>query len=243
MSGRGMRLDQRPGLLPGTPKIADLADLWLAKGLAQLLDACSVPEGARRDLLESGIDPAALDAIRGSGPVAEQAQLDRLDASRLTLVFAELAVEARLNRVLRRHDPLEWKAIAHLATGEKFRLAPQLLGERGAAAMDAEFVPLVDELVEARNALAEAGEWPTGSPTRFGPSLACAMLGASARICSFLATLAGEDEGEIAGVALRAASALSKRADALSLFRFRDSPYYESSPADEVEFPPDLPEW
>ena len=243
MPGRVMRFDDRIGAVPGMPRAADLADLWLAKALAFLLDACDVPASARRDLLDSGIDTLEPEIPPASSPAAEKAQLERLDASRLALVLAELAVEARLNRVLRHCDAVEWQAIAHLAPAEKLRLAPQLLDDRRSSAKGADLYPLVDELVDVREALVEAGGWSTGSAARFGPSLACAMVEASAKICCFLASLTDEAESDTARIAQRAAETLVKRADALSLFRFRDSAYYESSSRADIDFPPDLPEW
>lgn len=242
MSVRATRFEGRLGVMRGMPSAADLADLWLVHALTCLLDACDVPEPERLKLVEAGIDDFEPTISARSTATEEVEQLARLDASSLAVVFATLALEARLNRVLRSCDAAEWQAVSHLTPAEKFRLAPRLLDELDSATKDAELCRLVVEVFDVRDELVDAGGSPR-SEFHLGPSVARAMVEASARVCSFLATLTGGDES---GTALRtqhAAEALAHRADALALARSPTASFRKRSSNGDADFPPDLPEW
>jgi hypothetical protein len=241
VSVRATRFDDRLGVMKSMPS-ADLADCWLTRALTCLLDACGVPSGDRRTLIEHGVDEFEPESTRRFGTADEATRLERLDACSLALVFAALALETRLNRVLRRCGSAEWQAIAHLTPPEKFRLAPRLLDGLEGAAKCAELHPLVVELFDVRDELVDAGGSPR-LPLHFGPSIARAMVEASARVCAFLATLTGEDESVTARLTLRAAEALAPRADALRLIRSPSPPDQERASNGDAEFPPDLVEW
>ena len=223
------RLEERVGSVAGAHDVADLADVWLLHALAALLDGWGVPEEKRRELTAA---PAA---------GGEAVRLEHLDSCRTALVFAALAVEARLNRVLRSRDGAEWRTVAHLMPAERFRLAPRLLDELESATKDAELVPLVVKLFEYRDELVDAGESPGSALTdaealvRFGPSHARAMVEASAKVCAFLATLTGEESG-IAQLVQNAAEQLARQAHALEAV----APSWSFHEVDWAEFPPDL---
>lgn len=236
------RLEDRLGVAAGFPAPVDLADLWLLHALAHLLDACEVPAPDRRELVESGIDAGIVPAE--SEATGEAAQLERLDASRLALVFGALAVEARLNRVLRRCDPSEWEAVAHLVPAEKFRLAPRLLAALASAPKHAALCDLAVELFAVRDELVDAAGLPDAAlevtSSRFGPRRARVMVEASAKICGFLATLTDEDDSGTAGLVQKAAFALARRTDVLSLVRPLTAPHWDWEGNGDVDFPPDL---
>ncbi len=239
MSVNVPRLEDGIPLVPGMPDVVDLADLWLVHALARLLDACGVPEGSRRKLVESGADPFRTRKARQGAP-DDLTRLERLDSCRLAVVFAALALEGRLNRVLRSGAPAEWRRIAPLTTPEKFSISTRLL-DRPECELEAdELFPLVVELFEVRDELAEAGSAPD-SVLRLGPSRARAMVEASARLCCFVGALGGEDESGSARLAHRAAEALARRADALALIRSTSRSH--PAPSDDLDFPPDLAEW
>lgn len=161
---------------PALPQPYDVADVWLVHGLEHLLDACS-----------------PLDAEH------------RLDASRRAVALAALAVEARVNRVLREHDPERWPAEAPLSPLEKFQRLPRLLGESDLERHNELAEPIV-ELFDARDGLVDA----VPVPPAFTPSTACAMVLAAASLCRYLddvAAVASEVERRAAAVASRAAAA------------------------------------
>lgn len=242
MCARVVRPVTQVDVVPGIPSPADLADLWLVYALAYLLDACDVPAGDRRELVASGIDPGILE-LAGTAGVTGEAQLERLNASRVALVFGALAVEARLNRVLKRGDPSELQAVAHLKPAQKFRLAPRLLGELDAMPNHAALCDLVDELFTLRNELVDAAGLPgAGSretSSRFSASHARALVEASAKACCFLATLAKEDEG-VAERVRDTVEALSHRADVLAVITPPTLPRWEWGWNQDADFPPDL---
>ena len=242
MSVRVARLEDGIGLRLGMPDVADLADLWLVHAVAYLLDACDVPEPDRRKLVESGRDVFEPPIMVKSSTADEAARLEHLDACRLALEFATLAVEARLNGVLRRWNADEWRALAHLAPAEKFRLLPRLLDGNELAVRFAELSPLVDELFDVRDELVDAGG-PPGSALRFSPSRARAMVEASAKVCCVLETLIDDEERRTARLARRAAEALARRADALVLIKASSSTRIDRDPSSDIDFPPDLVEW
>lgn len=206
-----------------TDRAGDLADVWLDHALTCLFDACDLPEGEE--------------------VAARSTTAERLDACRCALVFAALALEARLNRALRHCDAAESRAVAHLSPAEKFRLAPRLLGEFHSAAKDATLCDLVVEIFNVRDDLVEAGassaEALTEGASEFSPSHARALVAASAKLCWFLAALVGEDEGGTARRVLEAADGLALRADLLSAGRAPSLPHWDWDWGGE-EFPPDL---
>jgi hypothetical protein len=70
------------------------------------------------------------------------------------------------------------------------------------------------------------------------------MVEASARICSFLATLNGEEEERgTARLAERAAASLARRADSLAVVKSSSFSRAELDPSSEIDFPPDMVEW
>lgn len=242
MSVRATRFEGRLGVMRGMPAAADLADLWLVHALTCLLDACDVPEPERLKLIGAGIDDFESKITSRSTATQEVERLARLDACSLALVFAALALEARINRALRACDPAEWRAVSHLTPAEKFRLAPRLLDELDSATEDAELCRLVVEVFDMRDDLVDAGGSPR-SEFHIGPSVARAMVEASAKVCSFLATLTGGDESGTALRTQKAAEALTHRADALALARPPTRPDRKQSSNGDADFPPDLPEW
>jgi hypothetical protein len=233
------RLEDGIPLVPGMPEVSDLGDLWLVHALASLLDACGVPEAKRGKLIESGIDPFRPRRAKRAAP-DEMTRLERLDSCRLAVVFAALALEARLNRILRSCNPVEWGTVAALTAPEKFGLSPQLLGRREYELEAEELFPLVVELFGVRDELVDGGDAPD-SVLRLGPSWARAMVEASARLCSFVAALTGEGESGTAKLVHHATEALERRADALALIRSPSRPHRE--PSEDDDFPLDLAEW
>jgi hypothetical protein len=158
------------------PRPHDVADVWLVHALEHLLDACSPIDGEHR-----------------------------LDASRRAVACASLAVEARINRVLREHDPEQWRVDMLLVPLEKYQLLPRLLGESDLTRHN-ELAELVVELFDARDGLVDAVLEPP-APT---PASACGMVTAAAAVCSFLddvSALGPEVERRASGVASRAAAA------------------------------------
>jgi hypothetical protein len=159
MSVSFAQLENPAHVVPGLPFAGDLADVWLGHALRSL--------------------------VALSDGVHEPSGEDELDLCRCSIVFAALALEARLNSVLRCCDPEERHALGHLAPAEKFRLAPRLLAELGAEAEDAALCELVVEVFGARDALVGAN----GGVRPVDPPFARAIVEETARICTFLASL------------------------------------------------------
>ena len=201
------RLENPAHVVAGLPPEGDLADIWLGHALR-----CLVALGDEAHEPTDG---------------------GELDASRRAIVFAALALEARLNSVLRCCDPEERHALGHLAPAEKFRLAPRLLAELSAEAEDAALCDLFVEVFGARDSLvgANGGERP------LDPAFARAIVEESARICTFLASLV-EGIPTATAVQVRAeVSALAKRSERLSAGEPVRLPQWEW---DWDEFPPNL---
>lgn len=201
------QLENPAHVVPGLPLEGDLADVWLGHALRSLVavgDEVHAPSGE-----------------------------DELDACRRAIVFAALALEARLNSVLRCCDSEERHALAHLAPAEKFRLAPRLLAELSAEAEDAALCELVVEVFGARDALVGAN----GGARRVEPAFARAIVEESARICTFLASLV-EGIPTATSVQVRAeVSALARRSERLSAGEPVRLPRWNW---DWDEFPPNL---
>lgn len=175
------------------PQPHDVADVWLVHALEHLLDACSPVDVAHR-----------------------------ADASRRAVALAALAVEARVNRVLREHDPEHWGAEAALSPLEKFQRLPRLLGESHLERHNELAEPIV-ELFDARDGLVDA----VPVPPPFTPASACAMVTAAASVCSYL-----DDVAELGCEVERHATAVASRAAAATVAEL---------PVDTGErFPPDL---
>ena len=226
-------------LAPGMPEVSDIGDVWLVHALASLLDACGVPEGRRAKLVASGTDsfrPRKARVVASD----DATHLERLDSCRLAAAFAALAVEARLNRVLRAAKPDEWPTIAPLSAPEKFTLVSRLLDRPEHELAARELFPLAVELFEVRDELV-GGSGARVSVLRLGPSRTRAIVEGAARLCSLVSVLADENESETARLAHRAAEALERRADALTLIKSASNPCPE--PSGEVDFPPDIAEW
>ena len=240
MAVRVARLEDRVGVVPGLPGAADLADAWLVHALACLLDACDVPEADRRTLVASGVDSFRPDTEARPDAAASPA---RLDACRRALVFAALALEARLNRALRQSDASGWGAVARLAPAERFRLTPRLLDELGGEADGAELRGLVAELFYLRDELVDAGGSPGAAlrdpAAQFTAARARAMVEASAEACCLLAPLTGEPETGTAQLVRRAAAALAHRAEHPPAESEPGSPRWDYDWGRD-EFPPDL---
>lgn len=230
------------------PVPVDLADEWLADGLGFLLDACELPKATLRHLLEPTGHPAL---ALGRAPAltdSPAARRRRLDAARLAVLIGALAVEARLNRVLKLRDPGDWSTLAHLVPYEKFALAPKLLrgvesvpDQSGLSRLAAELFELRADLVEAGVQASAALEAADEPDPRFLPNHARVMVEASAKLCAFLATLAGRDpEVETARLVQRAAAALSARAEACSVMSGPIAARREWAWGFEADFPPDV---
>lgn len=233
------RFEDGIALVPGMPDVSDFGDVWLVHALAALLDACGVPEGRRSKLVASGVD--SFKPRKAKRVASEDAtHLERLDSCRLAVAFAALAVEARVNRVLRTAKPYEWPTIAPLAAPEKFTLVSRLLDGPEHELEARELVALAIELFEVRDELV-GGSGTSASVLRLGPSRTRAIVEGAAKLCSFVAMLAEEDESETARLAHRAAEALERRADALALSKSASS--LSPEPSGEVAFPPDIAEW
>jgi hypothetical protein len=233
--------------MPEFPVPADLADEWLADALGYLLDACELPREALGELL----GPAAPAEFLTRMPAPSDdpaARRKRLDAARLAVVIAALAVETRLNRVLKLRDPSDWSTMAHLAPLEKFQLAPRLLRDVESAPAHSGLSNLAFELLELRAELVDAGVRPTAGletadepDLRFMPRRARTMVVAGARICEFLATLAGrDDETGMARLVDQAAGTLDERAEACSLMGGPIPARRDWGWDRDVEFPPDI---
>lgn len=206
--------------MPGLPDAADLGDVWLAHALGCLLEACGVPLVDRLALIESGRDDFEPDDTASVLAGDEASRLRRLDACRRALAFSALAVEARLNRVLRHLHADEWSALLRLSPAERFRLAPRLVDKLERGAEDAELCALVEQVFGAHDELVDAAGSVEAAfpprPTRFSPSRARETVEASANLCCFLATLTGEVEG-VAPLVRDAARALRARAGRVPL--------------------------
>lgn len=241
MPTRFTPLEHGSGGVPGLPEPADLADLWLGHALSCLFDACEVPLADRRRLVEAG------GSGPGPGPGLERDDADsrraRLDSCRLAVLFGALAVEARLDRLLRCGDATDWPAVAHLPPAERFSIARRLLDGFESAPEDAGLARLAVELFALRGELVDAVGRPGAAMVElapeFSPSRTDAMVGASARLCDFLASLAGEGESATAPIVEHVAAALVRRASDLSPAAAGPPRPVEAWTAD-VEFPPDL---
>ena len=246
MSRNVVPVEELAGSTPEFPVPVDLADEWLADALAFLLDACELPRTALRELLEPNAHPA-VPFGQAPTPLGDPAaRRKRLDAARLAVVIGALAVEARLDRVLKLRDHGDWSTLAHLAPLEKFGLAPRLLRgvhsvpeQSGLSRFAAELFELRAELVEAGVGASAALEVADEPDPRFLPSHARAMVEASAKICAFLATLSDRDETQTAHLVQRAAGALAQRAETCSIMRGpiaarRDWGW------NDIDFPPDV---
>lgn len=221
MSVRPARHEDPAGIVPGELEAADLAEVWLIHALDCLLEACEVAADDRPALIESRCDSFEAEDAASSLAVDEPSRLRRLDACRRALAFSALAVEARLNRVLRRsHAGEEWAALLRLPPADRFRLVPRLLDEREREGGHAELCDRADEVFGARDELVDAsGAVGALSPRdlfRLGPRRAWEAVEASAEICSFLAPLTGEDGGS-APLVRAVAHALSARAKQVQL--------------------------
>ena len=230
---------QGTDIAPGWPEPADLADLWLGHALSSLFDACEVPLTERPILVESGaVSPELRVKLQLDTP---EARLARLDSCRLAVLFAALAVEARLDRLLRRCDATDWPAVAHLAPVERFRIARRLLDGVEPLPEEAGLDGFAVELFDLRNELVDAVGRPGAAMTEmspeFSPSRASAMVSAGARLCDFLAMLAGGIESATARIVLQASGALSRRAAELTASGSRRLEWDSGA---DVDFPPDL---
>ena len=159
------------------------------------------------------------------------------------MLFAALAVEARLDRLLRQRDAADWPAVAHLAPGEKFRIAPRLLDGRESVKVDRGLCNLADDLFTLRDELVDAVGRPgaalTAISSEFSPSRTRAMVSASATICDVLTTLAHEVKGGTARLVRETADALTRRADAVSAVGSL-GPELERGWSEDIDFPPDI---
>jgi hypothetical protein len=231
------------GVVPGLSEAADLADVWLADALECLLDACEVPLGERLALVETGRDSIEPEDAASWPAVDESSRLRRLVACRRALAFSALAVEARLNRVLRGCHADEWSALLRMSPPERFRLAPRLLNKLEWAARHAELCDRVDEVFGGRDELVgAAGSGGAAFPyefSRLGPSRVREAVEASAEICCFLASLIGEDEGSAPRVR-DAARVLISRAEHVQLPPAADRAEYGWEWSGFGDFPPDI---
>ncbi len=165
---------------------------------------------------------------------AYEAEEERLEACRLAVVFAALAVEARLNRLLHGCGAAAWPVVGRLAPVEKLRLAPRLLGvpepgPRHRALLDGavRLFELRGELVDDVHRGADAD-----APRHLRASAARSSVETSADICSFLTALAAEGEDRTARYVYERARILHPPA--------RPVPAAGSSVGDGDEFPPDV---
>jgi hypothetical protein len=214
--------------LSGFPAPVDLADTWLAHAAAQLVLSCSLPSWVLHELLEP--EARTLDYL-----VQPRTAPDP-DAARLAVLLAALAVEARLNRLLRLRDPDDWHTVAHLAPEEKLSLAPRLL--RGVDSVPEHADDLsaaAAELFALRTELLEGADTEPLTPAH-----ARALVETAARICELLARLAGRDDDcATAALVEHAAVVLAPRARTLSSKRVAE-PRSDWSWSRDVDFPPDL---
>ena len=236
--------DEQLVALPGFPAPSDLADVWLVHALTRLLDAYGIPEKERGDLVASVRTGSLVDIPAGSAASSDATRLERLDAARLALVSAALAVEARMNTVLRSGERAEWEAVAHLVPAEKFRVAPRLLDRRESASRHEELCDLVDEIFRVRDELVDAAGEPSSAlnvmSSRFSPSHARAMVEASARICDFLATLAEERVGVTAELVRSVARAFDPRLEHRPTVTEPEPSWEWNWYRDQLDFPPDI---
>lgn len=141
-----------------------------------------------------------LDRALANVQAAYEAEPERLEACRLAVVFAALAVEARLNRLLQGCGAAAWPVVERLAPVEKLRLAPRLLGvpdpgPRHRSLLDGavKLFELRGELVDDAHRGAEAE-----APRHLHASAARTSVEVSADICTFLTALAAEGEDRTA---------------------------------------------
>ena len=233
----------RPVAILGLPEPADLGDLWLGHALFCVLDAFEVPVEERRALIEARGSPYGLMARPLQGDA--EARLERLDSCRLAVLFGGLALEARLDRLLRRSDATDWPTVAHLPPAERFRMSRRLLGGADSARWDDPAVlELAVELFELRDELVDAVGQPGAAllemSPEFSPTRAGAMVGASARLCTFLAALVGEADSGTAHLVEQTIPALTRWASDRSQPRAGGTyePGWEWTNA--VDSPPDL---
>ena len=221
--------------MPGLRAPTDLADVWLIQAFEFLLDACDIPESEWSSLVDSGAESPP------DAPVGETAA-ERLDASRHALVFAALAVESRLNRVVARCDPPVVKAVAHLVPADRFVLALSLLDEPEAAREHVELRQAVAELFEVRDTCAACLEHADPSLVEAAGltvGRVRALVEASARICNFLATLTPEHESATDELVAGRAAALVRRAERLSVEPLPDLAHLDWDWLGDT-FPPNL---
>jgi hypothetical protein len=237
VQGAGSRLD----VVSGMPDPVDLADLWLMHALSSLLDACDVPRADRQRLVESRESGTALRIWPVSGK--ETGRLQRFDASRLAVLFSALAVEARLDRLLRHCDAADWPAVKHLAPEEKLRLAPRLLG-REDRVDDSPLWGVALALFHLRGELVDADGKPGAALAELSPdfsvSRAREMVAGGAKICSYLAGLADEHGRGASSIVEETADALQRRAVALSTRELPASPDWRSGRDNDADFPPNI---
>jgi hypothetical protein len=211
-----VRVNDQVAVAAAVPFVGDLGDLWLAHALACLFHACQVSDADRIRLLEpraEGEPPPALEPAAAE----EIAPLERLDACRRAIVFAALAIESRLNRVLRGCGAVEQRVLAHVSPAEQFLLAPRLLGQPDSAA-HAALGDAVADVFATRGELADAADGPLADArSRFSPTRACAVVEHGAAACRFLVTLTRDSDSGTAGVVVDAAAALAHRATELTV--------------------------
>ncbi|MGZ4333181.1 MAG: hypothetical protein ACXVRJ_02765 [Gaiellaceae bacterium] len=247
MSADAVALEDRLALTPGLPAPADLADVWLAYAFCRLLEACELTDTTLRELVDPASRPIEFLVRPHVGSGGETARHRRLDAGRFAVLDAGLAVEARLNRVLRLRDPDDWSTVAHLVPVEKLRLAPRLLRDVESVPDHGRLCELAAVLFESRGRLVHAGG-PTSMPEQeeeqdawFDPSHARAAVAAGAEICTFLAALARrDDEATGARLIATACERLERRAEACSAAGQEPQEPAQWSWTLDAEFPPDL---
>jgi hypothetical protein len=180
-----------PRALHELPPPLDLGDVWLEHALDRLYQACAATDAGARD-----------------------------DASILSVLFAGLAIESRINRIVRENDPEHWERIRSLRALDKFQLVPRLLHESNLGAHN-ELSEYVVELFDLRDELVEAS--PSAPPPN--PAQACTMVTAAARVCLLL------EEGDPAALeVLELAKAALPQARVAAA----------AIPAEAGDFPPDL---
>lgn len=220
---------------------AELGDLWLGKAVHHLLVACDVTEPAVEELI-AGVTPSFVAAMS----VSADAFLQRLDESRLSILFTAMAAESYVNRYIHTHAAPDQSVLGDLAPVDRFNVAPRLAGRdvfpRGFLAFGRleELFRLKDELVRSRYRPGAASDLAAQLFDRFNPASAQLMLTAGAQAAIAL----GELDHRYLAVpsrALNVAQALAARAEAASTIPVPTADELEAAARrNEVRFPEDM---
>lgn len=200
----------------GLPRVFDSVDVWLERAVEQLGAACGLPASAVAEVT-AGATPAARTVAGGA-----VAYLDRLDASRLCVLYTSLAAEAKVTAYVHAMRPGYRDTLDRLSVPERWTLAPQLLSGANPFPPGSRIHEHLVRLFALRDELGRAWPRPMGAAdpvdggmgVRFAPNVARELLESVARGAKKLGELYEHQRGSSIVFALRATEALAGAAAA-----------------------------